>query len=200
MGRQFIFIVFCTSFLMYCGHLNKLKKEDYEWMPYSGHETLVYRSNIGDMDTIFLLKKDTLIAYPEAQSLNGMTYEVLSVFCRHSDPNLPSDNHRYLENDFFKIERSKDNQSRLKILLSAVDANFYRLSTIKIDSLAAEKPSSLHTKHSQYSDVYVINAEDYLGNLNKRSNFITKVYWSKSQGLIRFDKTENIYWELEQKY
>jgi hypothetical protein len=184
---------------MSCGQSNRLRKEDYEWMPYDGHEILVFRSNAGDVDTIFLLKKDTLRAYPEAQSLNGTEYEVLSIFCRHSDPNSPSENHQYLENDFFRIEKSKDNRSRLTILLAAKDANFYRLTSIRIDTLVEEKPLSLQTKIGQYTDVYEINGEDYTGSFSQRSNFITKVYWSKSQGLIRYDKRGGVYWELEKK-
>jgi hypothetical protein len=37
-----------------------------------------------------------------------------------------------------------------------------------------------------------------MGNFYQRSNYITKVYWSKSQGIVRFDKKDN-YWELIEK-
>jgi hypothetical protein len=185
---------------MSCGQFNRLKKEDYEWMPYQGGETLVFRSNTGDVDTIFLLKKDTLTAYPEAQTVNGIEYEVLSVFCKHSDSNTPNNTHRYLENTFLEIKKAKDDRAEIVIDLSAKDAEFYRLSPIKIDSLSREKQIALQTAFGQYTDVYVINSEDYLGNFHQRSNFITKVYWSKSQGLIRFDKIDSTFWELEKKY
>jgi hypothetical protein len=200
MKRQLILFLFFTSFLMSCDQLNRLKKEDYEWMPYDGHETLVFTSNTRDTDTIFLLKKDTLNAYPEAQSPNGKKYEVVSVFCKHSDPDIANNKHRYLENTFLELEKAKDNRAEIVIDLSAKDAEFYRLSTIKIDSLSKEKQITLQTAFGQYNDVYIINAEDYLGNFKQRSNFITKVYWSKSQGLIRYDKQGDVYWELEKKY
>jgi hypothetical protein len=60
-------------------------------MPYHGHERLVFRSASGDVDTIFLLEKDTVIAYPEAQSLRGSTYQTLTIYCKHSDQNRKMD-------------------------------------------------------------------------------------------------------------
>ncbi len=169
-------------------------------MPYKGNEMLVFSSNTGSTDTIFLLKKDTILAYPEAQSLNGVIYETVSIFCKHSDANMPDGEHRYLENTFFDLEKAKDNHAELVISLSAKNAEFYRLNSIKIDSLNKLKPVTLQTSNGQYNDVYVINGEDYLGNLNQRSNFITKLYWSKSEGLVRYDKQDSVYWELTKKY
>ncbi|MBC6368717.1 hypothetical protein DDT91_18155 [Algoriphagus sp. AK58] len=164
-----------------------------------GNETLVFSSNTGDTDTIFLLQKDTLIAYPEAQSFNGKTYEVVSIFCRHSDPWPPDDKHRYLDNNFVELKKSKDNIARFEFHLSAKDANFYRLTGIRIDSLSQQQTTSLATKSKTYNDVYIIDAEDWL-NFKQRSDYVTKLYWSKSEGLIRYDKQDNVYWELIKKY
>ena len=52
------------SVLTSCRGTYRLSDNDYSWMPYQGNETLVFSSNSGNIDTIFLLKKDTLIAYP----------------------------------------------------------------------------------------------------------------------------------------
>ena len=168
-------------------------------MPYKGNETLVFNSNTGDTDTIFFLKKDTLIAYPEAQSLNGRTYEVVRIFCRHTDPSPPDGNHRYLDNDFVALEKSKDKKTRLNFHLLAKAATFYRLSGIKIDSLSEQPPTSLATKSKTYTDICIIDDEDWL-NFKQRSNYVTKLYWSKSEGLIRYDKQDGVYWELTKKY
>jgi hypothetical protein len=200
MKNQLFLFLFSTSFLMSCGHTNKLSEEDFKWMPYNGNETLVFKSNTGDTDTVFLLKKDTLLAYPEAQSANGTKYEIVTIFCKHSDPNMPSSKHRYLKNNFLEIGKAKDNRTKINVLLSAKDAKYYKLSAIKIDSLNKETPSTLLTQYGQYDDVYIFNSEDYLGNLRQRNNFITKVYWSKSNGLIRYDKKDTVYWELAKKW
>lgn len=195
-------ILFCVAvlFLVSCGRLNKLSEEDYSWMPYMGNETLVFKSNIGETDTIFLLKKDTGMVYAEPQSLNGIKYEMVSVFYKHSDSkNPPHNKPRYLENHFLEIEKSKDNRAEINIMLSAKDAHFYRLSKIKIDSLSKIRPVTLQTSFGQHDDVYVIEGEDYLGSFFQRSNFVTKLYWSKSSGLVRYDKKGDVYWELMNK-
>lgn len=168
-------------------------------MPYKGNEILVFNSNTGDNDTIFFLQKDTLIAYPEAQSLNGKTYEVVRIFCRHSDAWPPDGNHRYLDNDFVELKKSKDKRARLDFHLSAKDAHFYRLTGIGIDSLAQQQQTSLATKSKTYDDVYIIDAEDWL-NFKQRSDYVKKLYWSKSEGLVRYDKQDSVYWELTKKY
>jgi hypothetical protein len=184
---------------MSCGRHYELSANDDKWMPYSGNEILVFNSNNGETDTIFFLKKDISTAYPEAQNPFGTTYEEISIFCRHSDPDPPDGQHRYLENPFVELGKSKDGNARLHFDLYAKDATFYRLSGLKIDSLADQTPITFQTKYRAYKDVYVIDDEDWL-NFKQRSDYVTKLYWSRSEGLIRYDKQNGIYWELEKKY
>lgn len=195
---KFIIALLTISFLTSCHGTYRLLDKDYSWMPYKGNETLVFTSNAGSTDTIFFLKKDTLIAYPEAQSLNGKTYEVVRIFCRHSAP-LRDGGYRYLDNHFVELKKSKDKKTRLHFNLSTKDANFYRLTGIRIDSLAQQQFTSLATKNKTYNDIYVIDEEDWL-NFKQRSDYVTKLYWSKSEGLIRYDKQDSVYWELTKKY
>jgi hypothetical protein len=182
-----------------CERNNNLTTADYKWMPYSGNETLVFSSNNGGTDTIFFVKKDTLIATPDAPNPFGTTYQEVAIFCKHSDPSPPDGQHRYLENYLFKIEKSKDKKARISFNILAKDAVFYKLSGLRIDSLSNQTPMTFSTKGKTYNDVYVVDDEDWL-NFKQRSDYITKLYWSKSAGLIRFDKQNNIYWELTEKY
>ncbi|TNF43025.1 MAG: hypothetical protein EP311_04115 [Cytophagales bacterium] len=181
-----------------CRETDRLSEEEHKWMPYKGNEILVFSSNTGDTDTIFFLEKDTVIAYPEAQEVNGKTYEVVTIICRHTDP-LQDGGYRYLENDFVELQKSKDKKARLHFNLSTKDANFYQLTGIIIDSLAQQKFTSLTTKQKSYSDVYIIDGEDWL-NFKQRSDYVKKLYWSKSEGLVRYDKQDSVYWELTKKY
>ena len=104
--------------------------------------------------------------------------------------------HRYLENYFLKIKKTMSNKAELEICLSAKDANFYRLSPIKIDSLSRVNQMPFTTSYKHYDDVYIIESEDYIGSFYKRSNYVTKLYWSRLEGLIRYDKKDGVYWEL----
>ena len=187
---KFFIPLLTVSFLTSCRGTYRLSEEEHKWMPYKGNETLVFASTTGETDTILFLKKDTLIAYPEAQALNGKTYEVVSIFARNSSG---------ASKDFVELQKSKDKKARLHFNLSTKDANFYRLTGIRIDSLAKQQLMSLATKHKTYNDVYVIDDEDWL-NFKQRSDYVTKLYWSKSEGLIRYDKQDSVYWELTNKY
>lgn len=193
MKKQLILFLFSVLFLVSCGQTNKLSEEDYSWMPYNGDETLVFRSNLEETDTIFFLKKDTILAYPEAQALNGTKYEVVSVFCNHFGRNNRNTGRSYY---FFKVQRAKDNRTELVFDLSAKGAVFYRISSVKIDSLSKANLVSLETSYGKYDDVYIIYPDGYAKDFYNRSNFVSKLYWSKTRGLVRYDKKDGVYWEL----
>jgi len=195
---KFIIVLSTISFLTSCHRVYRLSDNDYSWMPYKGTETLIFSSKTGYTDTIFLLKKDTLTAYPGAQSLNGITYEEVSISSRHTNPSNPNSK-RYLENSFVRLQKSKDSKTRLLLNVLAKDAIFYRLSGLTIDSLSKQMTSTLITKYKTYNDVYIIEDDDWL-NFKQRSDYVTKLYWSKSQGLIRYDKQDGDNWELTKKY
>ena len=114
MNTQKYFIALLTiSLFASCHGTYSLSEKDLSWMPYNGNETLVFVSNTGEIDTIFFLQKDTLVAYHEAQAINGKTYEVISIFCRHTDASPPISNHRYLNNIFVELQKSIDKKARL---------------------------------------------------------------------------------------
>ena len=98
-----------------------------------------------------------------------------------------------------KLTKSKEGKASLEIEFAAKDAWFYKLRGTRINSLNKIQPATLQTKHQTYSDIYVIGDEDWL-NFRQRSNYVTKAYWSKYEGLIRYDKQDSVYRELTNKY
>lgn len=197
MNKQLVPILFSFILLVSCGRTNMLSKEDYSWMPYTGDETLVFRANTGELDTIYLLKKDTMLAYPEAQSISGIKYEVVAVFCNHYGRNKQNPGGSYY---LLQVQKAKDNHAEMVFHLSVDSAELYRLSPIKIDSLRKENPITFQTSGKEYDDVYVIYPDDYAKDFYNRDDYVTKLYWSKSYGLIRFDRKDSVYWELEKRW
>jgi hypothetical protein len=198
MKSKLLFGVLMSLFIASCNQTKKLSESDFAWIPYKGKERLVFRSNSGDMDTIFLLKKDTLLSYPNAQSVVEADYEMVSVLCKHRDPTQEI-HPRYLESNFLEIRKTKESTSEMNVLLSAKNAKFYSLSSVNLDSLSITKPNNFKGRFHEYNDVYILPGEDYLGSLRNRSNFVTKIYWSKSSGLVRYDKGDTTFWELLNK-
>ena len=183
--------------MLSCGRIVKLSEEDYSWMPYKGNETLVFKSSTGETDTIFFMRKDTLWGLPDP-ALSTNKYEIAAIFCKHLAPYLhngkPSNS--YFEYYFLKIKKTMSKKAELVIDLSTKDAKFYNLRPIKIDSLNKVNPLLFRTSYGQYNDIYIIGYDNYANDFYSRSNFVMKIYWSKSEGLIRYDKKDGVYWEL----
>lgn len=194
---MFILFLFPLLFFLSCSRVTRLSEKDYSWMPYKGNETLVFKSNTGERDTLFFIRKDTLWGLPDP-ALSTSKYEIAAIFCKHPVPHLhkgkPSNS--YFEYYFLKIKKTMSKKAELVIDLSTKDAKFYNLRPIKIDSLNKVNPVSLRTSYGQYNDIYIIGYDDYANDFYNRSNFVTKIYWSKLEGLIRYDKKDGVYWEL----
>jgi hypothetical protein len=195
-------IVLLTFFFLYsCGKTIRLSEKDFRWIPYKGNETLVFNSNTGDTDTIFLTgtKRDTSPTDPLDMFPTNLEHYIIS--STRSDPSPPSGNHRYLEGSVF-VELSaseKKNNAFLSFDLTTKDSWFYgNNSSWSLKTFDTLKGDVLQTKVKTYYDIIIVtpDTDEYID----RSNFLTKVYWSKSEGLIRFDKKDSVYWELTKKY
>ncbi len=198
--KKTVFFIPLVILLASCGtRYHVLSAEDIQWMPYNGHETLVFHSNNGKTDTIFFLKKDETVAYPEAQAVNGVTYQVQSIFAKHSDSIAGNVGRRYIEGPFVELRKTKTNKAKLIFLLSSKDATFYQADGTRIEDLKNRKPISIATEFGQFRDVYVIDSLDS-STYYQRDNFVSRIYWSKSQGLVRYDQKNGVYWDLVQKW
>jgi hypothetical protein len=151
--------------LVSCFNVNRLTVEDFGWMPYEENQVLVFKSSLGGVDTIFLMEKDTIYGYPEAQKINGVVTEHLVISSMRTD-----------------------------IRLTTKDAWFYTNGQfITVDDLTDYGFSTVNTTYRKYDDVFVFTGDE---SYSQRSHFVTKLYWSKSSGLIRYDKKDGEYWEL----
>jgi hypothetical protein len=184
---------------MSCSNERLLTADDTKWMPYEGHETLVFKSNSGEMDTIFIIGKDTVLSYVEPQSINGITYEVVNVYGKHFDNSVDDSSRSYTDGVFLELRKAKDGKAELYPLITAKGSRLYLQNPIKIEFLNKQKPVLLSTQGYPNIEVYKItsDAESLYGD---RKGFISTFYWSRTQGLIRFDRKDGVYWELIKKY
>lgn len=182
------FVTGCTA---------RLSPSDFEWMPYKGYETLVFESNKGETDTLFFLKKDTSESSRGEYGVSG-NYESVDITYR-------SRNYRDLEGkaeyDYQSISVSGHKPAHLIIYLSTKDARYYGETWHEVDSLANVTPKKLSTSYHDYDDVYVFEpSEEDEEKYGNRSSYITKIYWSKTAGFVRYDKKGHERWELKKKY
>ena len=181
-----------------CGKTVRLTDKDFRWIPYKGNETLVFSSNTGDADTIFLIGTDRGISPSDPLDPFPTNLEHFTIAARHTDPNPPDGNHRYLESIFLELSASRDGLPYLTLHHTAKNAVFYGSGFTDLKGLDTIKFILLQTKFKTYNDIILLSPES--NQYSDRSDFITKVYWSKSEGLIRYVKKNNVYWELTKKY
>lgn len=194
-------LIIITLMFYSCGQTFRLSDNDLSWMPYQGNETLIFKSNTNEVDTIFLIGKETLWGTDDPV-LGREKYEVASIICKHSDQFVKDGQlgYRYLQNYFFDLKKTFKKKAELVFKLKSKDAHFSKISSVKIDSLQKISPITLNILAGTYNDVYIIEGEDFLGTLYQRSNFVSRIYLSKSHGLIRYDKKDGKYWELAEIY
>lgn len=175
--------------LIACNNAKTLTPEDYAWMPYRGNETLVFQSNTGRSDTISLVGRDTALGYAEPIALNGIVYEVVTV--------------DYLDvtqqkRAFVELSKSDDERTELIIHLRIPGVAYCDPHPAKIDELEKNR-LTLVTRFGQRIEGYkiIVEREPLLDEL---PDCVTTFYWSKADGLVRFDRKDGISWELIKKY
>jgi len=192
--QYLIIILLLTS----CGKSIKLSEDDLKWIPYKGNETLIFNSSTGDADTIFLTGTDQRFNPSDPLDVFPTKLEHFTILAKYSDPNPPSGKQRYLEGEFLDLFASKDKLSYLSLNHMGKDARFYGGEFMDLMDLSIVKLTSLTTQLKTYNDIILLTPKS--NEYSDRSNFIVTEYWSKSEGLIRYDKKDGEYWELVRRY
>ncbi len=178
----------------------KLSQDDLSWQPYKGGEVLTFQSNTGELDTIFVNPKIIRETKPFGSDWRIFPdkFESICVLVKSSDPNPPKGtNHRYIESCILKITKTIEaNECWIQFLFTAKDAWFYDNSRNKSELIKLQK-NNLNTKNKNYDDVIIIKPRN--SKYESRINNIEKLYWSLSEGYIRYDLKDNKYWELISK-
>lgn len=195
MGRNALIAM--TMFFFGCGKNYSLSKSDLRWNPYKGGEVLVFKSNQGDTDTIYvrIIEKAKTDDDPLAASPNKR--EVLNVVVKHTNP-TPTNSKDQMEDSFLELYAARDKNTLIDFDLMAKNSWFYGES-FYINDLNRLKESTLDINGNIYKDVVVIEPQEKIRNeyYDEREEFVTKIYWSKSKGYIRYDLKNGVFWELQ---
>ncbi|QNR24880.1 hypothetical protein [Croceimicrobium hydrocarbonivorans] len=182
-----------------CGRTNRIPNNDLDILPYNGNEILIFESNLAETDTIFLQGSNRFIRPTDPLDLFPIKAEHYFILNKHSDPNPPSGKHRYLDGHrLVGLAMNESNETYIEIDFAAKDAWFYgeSKSTLKKFKELPEKTLLISGRH--FTDVVII--EDQKKKYFERTNHIERLYWSRSQGIIRYDKKHDEVWELKEKY
>src|SRR5205085_9794613 len=116
---------------------------------------------------------------------------------KHTVP-TPFNSIQKMEDSFMRLQAYEDKNTVVKFNLLAKNSWFYA-DSYYINDLNKLKESSMTIKDKIYIDVVVIEPQEEITKEynEERNEFVTKIYWSKSKGYIRYDLKNGIYWELQ---
>jgi hypothetical protein len=184
--------------LVSCKSTYRLTEQEIIFNPYHVGDTLVFKSNTGDRDTIFIIGVDRRKNPTDQLAIFPNYAEHLSVFVKHSDPASPGGGQRYLRSNFLEIHKWSKISATIDFDFVAKDAWFYGGNGISIIEIKNKTMTELKINSIVFRDVVIIHSNNT--EYRHRNNFIDKIYWSNKTGYLKFDLLNGVTWELEKKY
>lgn len=187
------FLILIISLVSCNNSYYKIPNADKKLIPYNGKEILVFKSNRGNVDTIFLegYKEFSSPVDQWAFPLKYVDHRIL--LSKRTDPNY----NRYLDSLNF-VSLTNDGTTNIKINLTAKHSWFMGTDIFTKSEFLDLKDTTIKIEDSIYRNVIMIrsNLNSSKDNSKKRYHNINVIYWSKTKGLIRFDNTDSEIWEI----
>lgn len=162
------------------------------WNPYSPMKVLVFKSDKGQIDSLFIYNiKDEQQGEKNTITVN---YDLM-----HNGVPAESNNASWL----LHIETWNNNTGLINFNLNTPSVQFgpYEAKRISwVDSLPKEK---FEVYGITYKDVLLLEPDSTLPEYQKyagQNTFVTKMLWSKTNGVVRFYQKDGTKWELVKKY
>lgn len=181
--NSFLFILSLSMFISCKVH--KISDESKEWQPYKKKDILIFKSSKGEFDTIWIKKVSFETAVTDHLSFNPDRYQYLFIegeislnppFHNSSGHTIYASDPDYISLDFTK--RS--------------DTLKYSWRRVYINELVELKAESPQLKYNSFE----IPSENSPRNPN--IVYLTKYWWSKEYGYVRYEFSNGYYWELQQ--
>ena len=168
------FCILCFSTFSLSCSTYKLTESDLEWQPYREGDLLVFKSNLGEIDTIIVRSIETY--------------------------NNPDDPLAFLPN---KIQSLFVNGKQNILELDAGKKESYIHFTLKLGDKNLRCPNiiksikELAKKKSGQNEIIEIEATEYYDNLKELNFDLKNIYWSKEYGYIKLEFKNQYNWELQ---
>lgn len=184
-----LFLVFLSS--CNCTETN-LTKEEREWFSvYDKGQTIIFKSNLGNLDTLLVSEKiethnnkDCNYFGIGSMQPNVMFIRIKSKICH---------NESYCGGEIFISKDKVDEKCFPSFTLFGLNQEGQLSKVVsKLES------NGLDTIKKIYNHVY--NFEDGINAKSYGSNYLKSFYWDKKEGLVRYDLVNGEIFELFKKY
>jgi len=187
-------ILAACLFLFSCGKSYKITNDDLNWNPYKENDRLIFKSNTGVLDTVFVEKLERSKSKINVYSPFSGTNEQLIVLARHRIPYNLATGQTQIANDQPILALIAEKDGSMINLMLYLQQSIFPDGVYSIKELE-KKPTITKTIGGKiYNDVIVLKPnKEYPDGASRYTDVL---YWSKSKGYLRFDVNETEYWEL----
>ncbi|MGB6083915.1 hypothetical protein [Moheibacter sp.] len=191
--NSFLFILSLSMFISCKVH--KISDESKEWQPYKKKDILIFKSSKGEFDTIWIKKVSFETAVNDNLSFNPNRFQTLSVTGEISlQRPYPLQRGLPIRRTFINMLSIYANDPDYLSLdfTKRLDTLRYSPTRVSIDELSKLEVESPRFKHNSFE----IKSES--SPVNPNLIYLTKYWWSKEYGYVRYEFSNGYYWELQQ--
>ncbi len=170
-----------------CSKTHRIPKEYLDLIPYKEGEILVFKSNKKKFDTIFINTVSNYISVNDPLGVFSDKEETISVAAK-------LDRKSSFVSRIVSLSSTEKKGLILQITFRTNEGWYYGPNTWTVSSLENLNIYKLKIQNKFYDDIWIFTATDR--KYEERDDFIEKLYWSKSKGVIRYDKKNGEFWEL----
>ena len=194
--KKNIILLFSAIFLLFLNSCGKcvetnLTDEEKKWFSvYEKGQSMIFKSNLGNMDTIVAVEKVKQHNNSDCNyyGIGPMQPEIMFITLKLKNCN----NGSYCEGGIFISKDEAD-----KIFNPSFRLFGLSYSQAYVNSLSKETWLVLKTTKGKYTKVHVF--EDGINAKSFGRGYLKSFYWDKNEGLIRYDTNEGEIFELLSK-
>lgn len=205
MNPRILILPLLTFLLSSCNKSHLIRDSEKKWLPYKENDEIIFlNKQTGDTDTLTITEIESSMSFYGHRKIGGNKVEDLSVYCisRYLDTvnGLVKRRHNRL---FLKQRADLIGDSHIEIIFLTKNGSFLSDSSYTPKYFDTAKVYNLNTNFSKYNDILIFENEKPTEKKKENgSNFIImidRLYWSKSNGIIKYD-IGNQSFEMFKKY
>ena len=174
----------------------ELTQNEIEWIPYQKGEMLVFESSNFERDSFYISDITSSKLYKR---------EIRTVECQYFQK--AKDNSEKLDTIktfLMALTANKESNTVMSLNVGRKFALFAPFMAKRLTQLDSMQRTSIEINNRTYSDIIILEPDnahpEYLKYAND-SLFVSKLYWSKSYGLMQFELSNtNTIWKLSKRY
>ena len=190
--KKVIFGSILLMIFLSCNKSINLTCSDKNWQPYGVGDTLIFKSNLGDTVNVIVSDIESYSGRMGPDIVQKGVWESLKVNCTEFIGKSINKINTFELLELSSME--EDNNCSIRFKCPIKGAKIYEAQELYRKDLEEIKLKSLTIGNLHFDDVieYQVREKKY----SDRSDFISKIYWSKSYGYVRFDLNNTGYWML----